>query len=148
MCMRICEKCFPNKVFVDQCCTVSQRQNFSSNLSPLLNGVMLLRSDPAGAGVRSVCGLVGAGGADVWDDGRTTPIWSRQWRRLVWVHPPWRCPLSRVAQQGGRFHPSSGTCRLSAGTRPLLYYRDLIVHLHSCHLLLKSASCLCLWRDV
>lgn len=70
------------------------------------------RTDPAGVGVRPLSGLVGPGGTDVRDDGRAAPLRGWQRGRSVWVHPPRRCALPGLAQQGGGQHPES--CESSA----------------------------------
>lgn len=61
---------------VDRCCCILHRWRLVL-LPSMLNLVVLLNPDPAGAGVRSLCGLVGPGGANVRDDGRTASVRSR-----------------------------------------------------------------------
>ncbi|CAG9789576.1 unnamed protein product, partial [Diatraea saccharalis] len=61
--------------------------------------------DPAGAGVRAVGGLVGAGRARVRDAGGAAALRGGQRGRPVRVHPARRRAVPRVAVQGGRVHP-------------------------------------------
>lgn len=62
-------------------------------------------ADPAGAGVRPVGGLVGAGRAAVRDAGGAAALRGRQRGRPVRVHPARRRAVPRVAVQGRRVHP-------------------------------------------
>ena len=65
-------------------------------------------SDSTRIGVRCIGGLVGAGRADVRDDGRTAAVRGRQRGGPVRVDSPRRRPLSGLAQQGGRANTERG----------------------------------------
>lgn len=67
-------------------------------------------TDSAGDAVRTLCGLVGSGGAAVWDALWTRPLWGREWRRPLWVHPQWRGSLRVLAQHRGCKHTQSSKC--------------------------------------
>lgn len=64
-------------------------------------------TDSTGDAVWTLCGLVGSGGAAVWDAVRTRPLWGREWRWSLWVHPQWRGHLCILAQHRGHKHTQS-----------------------------------------
>lgn len=64
-------------------------------------------TDSTGDAVRALCGLVGSGGAAVWDAVRTRPLRGWEWRRSLRVHPQWRGHLCVLAQHRGHKHTQS-----------------------------------------
>lgn len=86
-------------------------------------------TDSAGDAVRTLCGLVGSGGAAVWDALWTRPLWGWEWRRPLRVHPQWRGSLRVLAQHRGCKHTqSSKSFSFSAQSEESLPFRsnDLI----------------------
>lgn len=82
-------------------------------------------TDSAGDAVRTLCGLVGSGGAAVWDALWTRPLWGWEWRRPLRVHPQWRGSLRVLAQHRGCKHTqSSKSFSFSAQSEESLPFRN------------------------
>lgn len=82
-------------------------------------------ADSAGDAVRTLCGLVGSGGAALWDALWTRPLWGWKWRRSLWVHPQWRGSLRVLAQHRGCEHTqSSKSFSFSAQSEEILHFQN------------------------
>lgn len=82
-------------------------------------------TDSPGDAVRPLCGLVGSGGAAVWDALWTRPLRGWEWRRSLRVHPQWRGSLRVLAQHRGCKHTqSSKSFSFSAQSEETLAFKN------------------------